>query len=404
VSARRAVWLDCSFGASGDMLLGALAAAGAEVSAAVSAAVAGLGLGLGVRTEPVRRAGLAALRAHVTVPAGAPPLRLLADIEAVLDGADLPGEVRERSRRVFRVLADAEGAVHGIPPGEVHFHEVGALDSLADVVGVCAGLVALAAAAVSASPPALGGGTVGSEHGPLPVPAPAVLELARRHRIPTAAAPYPDAGELLTPTAAALLAVWATHFGPMPALLVDSVGVGAGSRDPAGGANVARVVVGSVAAEDGAQGAPVQCECTVDDADPRLWPGVLEALLAAGALDAWLTPVLMKKGRPGHVLTALAPPGLLPAVRAVMLRETTTLGIREITLRDRPALARREVSVECGGVAVRVKLALDDSGAVDQATPEWADVAEAARRSGEPARIVLARAQAAAAGWLGRRP
>lgn len=399
MSPGRTAWLDCSFGASGDMLLGALCAAGADVSSAVT----GLGLGLGVRTENVRRGGLAAVRAHVTVPSQSQPPRLLADVERILGAAALPGPVRERATEVFRVLAAAEAEVHGIDPSEVHFHEVGALDSLADVVGVCAGLGALGAERIVASPPALGSGTVTAEHGRLPVPAPAVLALLRRHAIPSAGAPYPDAGELLTPTAAALLAVCAGSFGPMPALRVEVVGIGAGSRDPEGVPNITRLVVGSATAETSTSGVPVLCECTVDDADPRLWPGVLDALLAAGALDAWLTPVLMKKGRPGHVLTALAAPGQLVAVRRAMLHETTTLGVREIELRDRPELARRIVEVDVDGRQVRVKLALDETGTVDQATPEWGDVAEAAQQSGVAARVVLARAQAAAATWLGRR-
>lgn len=389
-------WLDCSAGASGDMLLGALGGAGAKK--AVSAAVAGLGVGAAVTFAPVRRAGLAATRALVHAPVEATPRRL-ADILALLRDADLAAPVAEGAAAVFTELAAAEGVVHARPPAEIHFHEVGALDCLADVVGVLAGLHALNLEALTATPPPLGCGTVRCDHGLLPVPAPAVVELLRRSGVPAGPTPADSIGELLTPTGAALLAQRVQGWEAAPAMVIDAVGIGAGERDPHGLPNVVRLVVGHRAA---VPATPVQLECTVDDLDPRLWPGVLDALLTAGALDAWLTPVLMKKGRPGHVLSTLAPATGVDRLRAVLFATTSTLGVREIALRARPALDRRIVTAWWEGHPIRLKLALGESGQVTHAAPEWEDVAACAEALGVPARQVLAAAQAQAGNWLGR--
>jgi hypothetical protein len=273
-------------------------------------------------------------------------------------------------------------------PDDVHFHEVGALDALADVVGCAAGLAALGLTALTASPVTLGSGTTRGAHGPLPVPVPAVLALL-------AGAPVqagPTAAEMTTPTGAALLSTFATAYGPMPYMVLHRTGSGAGNRDPAEVANVLRLVLGESAG--GPDQGAVLLEANIDDLDPRLWPGVLEALLAAGADDAWLTPILMKKGRPAHSLSVLCAPTAAPALRRLVFRETSSLGLREQQV-GKHALDRQEDTVEVGGQAVRVKLGRLE-GEVVNAMPEWDDVAAAARALDRPAKQVLLDAHAAA--------
>lgn len=373
-------WLDCSAGISGDMLLGALVDAGVELSL-LQSAVDGLGVEpIELHAAPVTRAGIGALEVEVHVGASA-KTRTWADVRALLQQADLTDPVRAMALEVFARLAGAEAAVHRVRPEDVHFHEVGALDALADVVGAAAGLTALGLTALTASPVTLGSGTARGAHGPLPVPVPAVLALLVG--APVQAGPVP--GETTTPTGAALLATAATAYGPMPPMVLARTGCGAGNRDPAEVANVLRLVLGAPAARHDRDA--VLLEANVDDLDPRLWPGVLEALLAAGADDAWLTPILMKKGRPAQALSALCAPAVTPAVRRVVFRETSTLGLREQHL-GKHALERQELTVEVGGRPVRVKLGRLD-GEVVNVMPEWDDVAAAADTLGRPAKQVL---------------
>jgi hypothetical protein len=389
-------WVDASAGASGDMLLGALVGAGADL-AVLQAAVDALG------TEPVRltassvtRAGLAATKVEVAAPAS-DVRRTWPDIRALIEGADLAAPVRDLALDVFARLARAEAAAHGIPADEVHFHEVGALDSLADVVGVCAALHDLAVTAVHCTPVALGQGSVRTEHGLLPVPGPAVLAVLAEVGAPAGAGDVE--GEACTPTGAALLAATVTGWGGLPDLRVSTTGTGAGSRDTAGWPNVLRVVLGQPVTSEGDGGHAVVLEANVDDLDPRVWPGVLTALLAAGASDAWLTPILMKKGRPAHTLSVLAPPDAVGAVRRVMFTESSTIGVREHRV-TKQALARETRTVRVGGAEVRVKVALLD-GQVVNVSPEYDDVAAAAVALGRPVKAVLAAAAAAAHADLG---
>jgi uncharacterized protein (TIGR00299 family) protein len=385
-------WVDASAGASGDMLLGALVGAGADL-AVLQAAVDALG------TEPVRltaravtRAGLAATQVEVAAPAS-DLRRTWPDVRSLISGADLAVPVRDLALDVFARLARAEAAAHGIPADEVHFHEVGALDSLADVVGVCAALHDLAVGEVRSTPVALGQGSVRTEHGLLPVPGPAVLAVLAEAGAPVGAGDV--VGEACTPTGAALLAATVSGWGGLPDLRVTATGTGAGSRDTAGRPNVLRVVLGEPAASDA--GRPVDgvvLAANVDDLDPRVWPGVLAALLAAGASDAWLTPILMKKGRPAHTLSALAPPHAVDAVRRVMFTESSTIGVREHRVGKR-ALARETRTVRVDGAEVRVKVASLD-GQVVNVSPEYDDVAAAAVALGRPVKAVLAAAAAAA--------
>ncbi|GAB6984261.1 nickel pincer cofactor biosynthesis protein LarC [Nocardioides pyridinolyticus] len=375
------VWVDASSGASGDMMLGALVGAGVPLAVLQDAVDAVAPEPVALRMEEVRRGGLAATRVHVDA-AESHHHRTWRDLRPMLDGTPLA---------VFERLAVAEAAVHGTTPDEVHFHEVGALDAIADVVGVCAGFAHLGASSVTVSPVAVGSGTVQTQHGTLPVPPPAVAELLRG--VPTFAGPLPM--ELCTPTGAALLTTLATDWGPQPAMTVEQIGVGAGGRDPQGHANVLRLFTG--AAATGA-GEPLLLECNVDDLDPRVWPAVIAALLDAGASDAWLTPILMKKGRPAHTLSVLVDATRADGVRATVFRQTSTIGLREQPL-TKHALDRELVSIDVGGQAVSVKLARH-RGTVVNAQPEYDDVARAADLLGRPVADVLAEATALARKYL----
>ncbi|HUR51015.1 MAG TPA: nickel pincer cofactor biosynthesis protein LarC [Mycobacteriales bacterium] len=380
-------WLDAGAGASGDMLLGALVGAGVPLEV-LQGELDELALGLELACEQVTRAGLAAT--HVTVLAGGAPAehagnehRDWGKVRELLDRLTHP----ELAHEVFRRLAEAEAAVHGTAPEEVRFHEVGALDALGDVVAVCAGVRHLGLTRLACSPVSLGSGTTRGAHGPLPVPAPAVLRLLTDAQVQSG----PVAHESTTPTGAALLAALVDEWGPLPPMTLRSTGVGAGSRDPSETANVLRLLLGEVAS---APSTAVLLETNVDDLDPRLWPGVLQHLMEAGASDAWLTPILMKKGRPAHTLSVLAPHAVLPAVRRVVFTETTTLGVREVDV-AKQALERSATTVDVGGQRIAVKHAWYD-GQLVTSTPEWEDVARAAEALGRPAQQVLREAQTSA--------
>ncbi len=389
-------WFQCLAGASGDMFLGALVDAGAPLDD-VQRAVDAVGVEpIRLVAETVIRQGIGALRVQVRTERS-DVVRTWGNIRDLLERADLDDSVRGRALDVFARLARAEAAVHRTTPEQVHFHEVGALDAVADVVGTCAALAALGVSAAVASPVALGSGMVRGQHGLLPVPAPAVVGLLAEVGAPVygGAAPY----ELCTPTGAALLAATVGEWGELPALRVERIGYGAGGRDLDELPNVLRVVLGERGG-NASEGSAVVIESNVDDLDPRLWPLILSALLAAGASDAWLTPILMKKGRPAHTLSVLADADRLDAVRRVVFTETTTLGLRERAVRKH-ALERRTLSVTVDGVPVSVKLGLLD-GVVVNAQPEYDDVAAAAAALGRPAKAVLAAAVAAAGEALSR--
>jgi len=381
-------WLDCSSGVSGDMLLGALVGAGAPLAAIESAVAAVAPEPVRLRQERVTRGGLAATRVQVEATESA-TYRTWRDVRRLLESADLPEAVREPALRSFEALAVAEATVHGSSPDEVHFHEVGALDAIADVVGVCAGVAALEMERLTCSTVRVGGGSVETAHGRLPVPPPAVVELLRDR--PSAGGPVEV--ELTTPTGAALLATLVTGFGPQPPMRVAAVGCGAGATDLPGQPNLTRLLVGEPLV-DAENAATVVLEANVDDLDPRLWPTVLDRLLAAGASDAWLTPILMKKGRPAHTLSVLAPEPRRTALLDVIFAETTTIGLRSYAV-DKIALERTERTVEVDGHAVRVKLA-SHAGAVVNAQPEYDDVAAIAAATGRPLKSVLAEATALA--------
>jgi uncharacterized protein (TIGR00299 family) protein len=378
------IWIDASAGASGDMLLGALIGAGVPLAVLSESIDAVAPEPVVLRPEQVARNGFAATRCHVEI-ADSVHHRSWRDIRTLLGSADLDAEVRDLAVRTFERLAVAEARVHGSDPLDVSFHEVGALDAIADVVGVCAGFAWLGHG-ITVSPVAVGSGSVRGAHGQMPVPPPAVAELLRG--VPSLAGP--GSAESCTPTGAALLTTLADAWGPQPAMAVDVIGIGAGGRDPETHANVLRLFVGVT---PGLDDRPLLIESNIDDLDPRVWPSVIAALLDAGASDAWLTPILMKKGRPAHTLSVLTSSAAADGVRAAIWRHTSTIGVREVPL-DKRALDREMVSVDVDGHAIDVKLA-SHGGEVVNAQPEWDDVARAAAALGRPVNDVLADAIAA---------
>jgi uncharacterized protein (TIGR00299 family) protein len=385
-------WFDCSSGASGDMFLGALVDAGAPLEG-MQAAIDAVGVeAVTLRSRDVTRAGLAATQVEVRTPRS-DVVRTWANIRGLLEQAQLPEPVRGRALDVFARLARAEAKAHRVRPERVHFHEVGALDAIADVVGASAGLDALGVTQAEASAVALGSGMVRSEHGLLPVPGPAVLSLLGEADAPVHSGPV--AREMCTPTGAALLASTVSRWGGLPAMRVGRCGTGAGGRDNDELPNVLRVVLGQPADDRSARvGDALVIEANVDDLDPRVWPRVLTSLLEAGASDAWLTPMLMKKGRPAHTLSVLTSSEHADAVRRTVFRESSTIGLREHRV-AKHALERQTRTVSVDGIDVRVKVALLD-GEVTNVSPEYDDVAAAAARLGRSVKAVLAATVAAA--------
>ncbi|MGO4600030.1 nickel pincer cofactor biosynthesis protein LarC [Terrabacter sp. 2RAF25] len=406
----RAAWLDLSAGVAGDMLLAALVDAGAPLSQVQSAVDAVIPDTVRLVVSEVQRAGMRALKVDVELLAPDQHHRSWSVIRSRLTAAPLDDSTRHRALRAFGALAEAEARVHGVGVDEVHFHEVGAWDSIADVVGVCAALTSLGVSSVTVSRIALGSGTVNAAHGRIPVPVPAVLELVRGWDVVSG-----GDGELATPTGVALATALATGQGDLPPVQVISRGVGAGTKDVPGRPNVVRVVLGqpvggsftvdsALPPDDHDAGASeptdlesaemVVLEANVDDLDPRLWPTVIDALMDAGAADAWLTPIVMKRGRPAQQLSVLTDARHRAALCELFLATTTTIGIRETTVR-RWALARGWCDVDVDGCRIGVKVAHRD-GRVVTATPEFRDVEAAASTSGLPVRHVLDRSVAAA--------
>nr|WP_275588479.1 nickel pincer cofactor biosynthesis protein LarC [Microlunatus panaciterrae] len=405
--------MDVTAGVAGDMLLGALVDAGADLDRVQAAVDAVVPRSVRLTRTEVNRGGQRSGKVEVDVLVDDPPHRTWASIRALLADADLAPITRQRALATFSLLADAEGFVHGIPPADVHFHEVGALDSIADVVGCCEALRLLGVGTVTASPLAVGAGRVRIAHGDIPVPVPAVAQLARDWPLVanprrTGDDPRP-VGELATPTGVALVRALAERCEDGPSFTLRTVGVGAGNKDFDGWPNVVRVLVGAPAgapaaaqrgsapalasAVDGDLEQAVQLEANVDDLDPRLWPGVLEALLSAGAMDAWLVPILMKKGRPAHTLCALAAADRADRIADVIFAQTSTIGIRQHAVARR-VLARRSARVQVAGQDVTVKIS-HRSGRIVQATPEFDEVAALASTQGLPVADLHAEANAA---------
>jgi uncharacterized protein (TIGR00299 family) protein len=380
-------WFHPFSGIAGDMALGALLDAGADRHD-VLAMLAGLPIPDRIAIEAVQRCGIGATR--VIVPDEPDHRhRPLSAVRDLLDGAHLPERVRARALAVFRCLADVEGRIHGVAPEDVEFHEVGSLDAIVDVVGTCSALELLGVDDVRSAPVALGLGTVRSAHGLLPNPAPAVVALLAAVGAPTAGVDVPF--ELTTPTGAALLAALAGGFGPLPPMTPAAIGYGAGGRDLDGRPNVVQVVIGTATDSPtlAPPGQPVTLlEVNVDDATGEVLSHAVSVLLAAGAHDAWITPILMKKGRPAYTVSVLAEPVLSPALAELLCAETGSLGVRA-TMLERWPRSRTEAVARVEGETVRVKVG------AGRVKVEHDDAAAVARQSGLPLREILSRAEAA---------
>lgn len=384
-------WFHCFAGIAGDMALGSLLDAGADLDE-VRALLGRLPVsGWELEVEATMRGGIAATRAVVHA-ADDGVVRTYAHISGLVDEARLPQRVRDRAQAAFATLAEVEGRLHRRPTEQVHFHEVGSLDAIVDVVGTCAALEVLGVGEVWASPVATGTGMVRTAHGVLPNPAPAVVELLRG--APTYGRDVQV--ELTTPTGAALLAASVTGWGPLPPMTVTTTGFGAGTRDLEGLPNLTQVVIGEGrTAPQAAQppgsgkGQPVVLlEVNVDDATGETLAHAVVGLLDAGAHDAWITPIVMKKGRPAHTVSALVDPALATQVAQMMVAETGSLGVRGQSLERWPS-ARDAGEVDVDGVPVRVKVS------PGRVKIEHDDAVRAARRTGLPLREVVSRAEEA---------
>ncbi len=369
------------------MTLGALAAAGASL-AEVSRALEGLGVSFEMGTETVVVSGVRSLRLSVKSPPEQHTHRTFADIRRLVEGANLPERAADRAVAAFRLLARAEGAVHGREPEEITFHEVGAVDSIVDVVGSCVALELVGADTISCSPLPMGTGVVPSAHGPLPVPAPATLEILKGSRVRWTE----ESNETTTPTGTALMAsLTAGAFTEVaPPMVLRAVGYGAGRSTLRHASNLLRAVVGEL---EGMSGEMELLEANVDDAPGELLGTAVEKLLAAGALDAWLEPIIMKKGRGAYKVCALARVKDREKLARLLMRETGTLGARHYGI-GRTVSERRLVDVELPYGRCRVKVgSLDGEDFI--VAPEYADAARLARENGLPLPQVYSDARAA---------
>jgi uncharacterized protein (TIGR00299 family) protein len=382
-------WFHCFSGVAGDMALGALIDAGAELSE-VQSLLARLPVSdWELEVEPVLRGGIAGTKVHVHAH-DTTVVRTAAHIQGVVAEARLPERVQRRAAAVFDALAQAEGRLHRRPPDQVHFHEVGGIDAIVDVVGTCAALELLEVDVVACSPVAVGLGMVRAAHGVIPNPAPAVVELLTG--IPTRGVDL--SVELTTPTGAALMAALASDFGPLPPMTVVATGFGAGSRELPDRPNLTQVVLGEPVRSSADAGSPagidgqpvVLIEANVDDVTGEVLAHAVQALLDAGAHDAWVTPIVMKKGRPAHTVHALADVALVAQLTAVVGRETGTLGVRAHQI-ERWTLPRHTERVVVGDLSVRVKVS------PGRVKAEYDDVARVASRTGRPVREVAAEAE-----------
>ena len=377
-------WWHCFAGIAGNMALGSLIDAGADLEQIERELVALPFGGWTLDVEPVLRGGLAATHVRVKVREQS-VVRTYSHIVGLITEARLPDRVRARALAAFEKLAVAEGQLHRRPVSQVHFHEVGSVDAIIDIVGTCVALELLGVDEVRSSPVAQGTGMVSSAHGALPVPAPAVVALLAAAGAPTYGTAIPM--ELTTPTGAALLAALCSGWGPMPAMSASRSGFGAGSREIDGMPNALQVVIGTPAPRAEPEGQPVVVlEANVDDVTGEILGTTVAALMAAGALDAWVTPVTGKKGRPAHVVSVLCQPTAVVGLRRILADETGTLGIRAGTW-QRWVANREFATVDVDGHQVRVKRG------PRRIKAEHDDAARVARLLGVPVREVARRAE-----------
>jgi len=373
-------YFDAFSGISGDMTVGSLVDAGADGAALIDA-LDSLNLGAVYTLEKTKRHGIGATKFHVD--GGRQKAhRHLPYIEKIIDGATrLSDLTKQRSMQVFLALGAAEAKVHQQPLEQIHFHEVGAVDSISDIVGACYGLELLDVGDIYCSAINVGSGTVETEHGTLPVPAPATAELLVNKPVYSKG----PAMELTTPTGAAIVASLAAGFGPMPSMTIESTGFGAGTKDFQVQANVLRAVIGTRTAAVESTTVTV-IEANIDDSTPQILGYAMDRLFAAGALDVTIQPLLMKKNRPGSLLSVIAKPADQEPLAKIILEETTTLGLRMFTA-ERRVQARSEIVVETPYGKVRMKVTSQG------ASPEYDDCRKLAAEQGVPLKKVLAEAQ-----------
>ena len=382
---RNVAWFHPFSGIAGDMTLGALLDAGADLNFVV-ATLKQLNVdGWTLSAERVERKGIDATRAIVDAPEQHHH-RHWSDIRELLERSSLPHRVKTRSLAVFETLAIAEGKVHGVPPEDVHFHEVGALDAIVDIVGSCAALESLDIDEITSAPVAVGVGTITAAHGVLPNPPPAVVNLLEQ--IPTVGVDVDL--ELTTPTGAAIIKALATVVGAMPDMTIRCSGYGAGTRDLSDRANVTQVIIGSLtpaAAQSSDETEPVvELATNLDDVTGEQLGHAIGELMAAGALDAWVTPIVMKKNRPAHTLSVLAHPQQAADLAGLVMSLTGTLGVRSRQL-DRVAVQRTTVTVSVDGHDIDVKIS------DVRVKAEFDHVAAAATALGLPVQEIAARAE-----------
>lgn len=385
----RAVYFDCFSGVSGDMIVGALLDLGVDLKALKSQLASLEMTGVEIANHRVNRGAISATKFDVEVKQQTQPERSLADVRSIINKSSLSELTKRRSIAAFVRLADAEARVHGTTPDKVHFHEVGAVDSIVDVVGAMIGFEMLGVDRFFCSPLRVGSGLTETEHGPLPVPAPATVELLRG--VPVYAGELE--GEFVTPTGAAIVATLCEGFGALPPIKIGGVGYGAGSRDPKNLPNALRLIVGQLERGTERDEQILVLETNIDDMNPQAYGYVMERAFGLGALDVFMVPAQMKKDRPGVLLTALCKPEKADAIIEMLLVETTTLGVRYSEAKRR-ALERKIESVETQHGRVRVKVARDGARTL-HFQPEYEDCAKLAAETGAPLLEVQAAATAA---------
>ncbi len=399
----KVLYFDCFAGAAGDMILGALVDAGLPFDA-LQAALGSLAVdGYQVTADRVVKRGITAVkfRVHDIAPAGAGggtaapahPHIHLSDVRAAIARSSLGAPGKTRANRLFTRLAEAEAAIHGSTLERVHLHEVGALDSIIDIVGAVFALEWFAADRIVVSPMNVGGGMVRTAHGVFPVPAPATLRVLGEAPVYSSGVPF----ELLTPTGALVLTEYATSFGPLPAMQVERIGYGAGDRELPETPNVLRVLVGRMADQAPTMRVAVVA-CEIDDMNPQIFGALMDRLYGGGALEVFYQPVQMKKNRPGTLMTIVCRPEERRALTDLVFAETTTIGVRHHEM-DRECLDRETVAVATPWGEVRIKVARQ-AGRILNAQPEFDDVARLAGAHGVPIKDVHAQAQKA---WLDMR-
>jgi uncharacterized protein (TIGR00299 family) protein len=374
---KKIAYLDCFAGVSGDMILGALLDLGlpAEI---LTEGWQMLGLkGVEVKYERVQRGGLTGVHVEVC-DQGKSALRDYGEMRQVINGSTLPASVKEQGLKILQALAQAEAAIHGMAIDKVHFHEIGGIDTIVDVVGAALGIAYFKWDTVICSPLPLGRGFVDAAHGRLPLPAPATMALLKGVPVVPASAE----GETITPTGAAIVTTFASAFGPVPAMEVKGIGYGAGTRDPHEVPNLLRIIQG--VEKEQKEGDIWVLEADVDDMVPEIFPYLIQLLLKEGAADASVIPIQMKKGRPGFTIRCLANAAQKETLAEIILRESTTLGVRMYPV-ERVILARevREVETEYG--MIKVKVAFDSEGEIVNLMPEY----ESCRQTAEENKVPL---------------